>query len=247
MKLKILSAIFLFIYFMLPGKVHSEQASLPIYLEIREENVDNFPSPAYVEGTETLTPPFWVEDGKLVFDVALEGSIAQGVDKQNYNLLIAPANFDPNSAKLLVKHQITYDGKGRNTEMTRYYIFDSFPAQIPFEPVNVEESEVTLGLSENAGKLLNVRLTEDALILLFEESSGKLRCQYGKVSSDLPKDRALELSEKSRKISISKEVVNTTSKDTQSERQDQTQTRNFGEVEFKTKLILTNRGSYPLS
>lgn len=224
------------------------QAASPYYLEIHEDNIDSFPVDGHIEGSETLDPPFWVENGKIFFDANLAQAINNGEAKQNYNLLIAPAKFDEKSVKLLVKHLIHYEGKGRNTETAHYYMFDAWPAVIPFEPMNVDRADINL--DENEGKLLNIRLTEESLLVDFDQLRGELRCKYGKIVSELPKDRAWEISEKSKKISVSREVTvpKQQMKDPKGEGGAPETTRHeFGEVEFKTKLTLKNLGSFTVA
>ena len=224
------------------------QVVSPFYLEIEEDNIDSFPINGHIEGSETLDAPFWLENGKLFFDANLAQAIDSGEAKQNYNLIIAPAKFDEKSVKLVVKHMIHYEGKGRNTEATHYYMFDAWPAVIPFEPMNVDRADINL--EENEGKLLNIRLTEESLLVDFDQLRGELRCKYGKIVSDLPKDRAWQISEKSKKISVSREVnvPGKQMKDPKGEGNIPESTRHeFGEVEFKTKLTLKNLGSFTLA
>ncbi|GEM_PF-3053091 len=220
----------------------------PFYLEIEEDNIDSFPVNGHTEGTETLEAPFWVENGRVFFHQDLPDAISRGEQKQNFNLFIAPAKFDEKNIKLLVKHDIHFEGKGRNTETTRYYMFDAWPAVIPFEPVNIDRTEVNIDLEENEVKLLNIRLTEESLTVDFDEMTGKLRAKYGAVVSDLPKDRAWEISEKSQKISVSRQMTARHQiKDPAAAGVPESTRHQFGEVEFKTKLTLKNLGACPIA
>ncbi len=230
------------------AETSSNQSSFPLYLEIHEDNTDNFPVAAYTEGKETLDPPFWVENGKIVYDPTLPQAIDEGKGKERFSVVIAPEKFDLNAIKLLVKHDIHYEGSSRNTDSTRYYIFNEFPATVPFDPVNINRSEINIGLEENASKLLNIRLTESSITFLYDDFSGSLRCQYGSIKSDLPKDRAWDISEKSQKISVSREISSKQYyKDPKGKGNPETTKHEFGEVEFKTKLTLKNLGSFPFA
>lgn len=222
---------------------------VPIYLVIHEDNIDSFPVPGHTEGQETLNPPFWMKNGKVMFDPGLADSIAKNEAKENYNLLIAPAQFDLKSIKLIVKHEIRYEGKGRVSESNRYYMFDQWPAQIPFEPTNIDKTEVNINLDENEGKLMNIRLTEPVLIVDLDQFTGKLRAKYGSIVSDLPKGRAWQISNMSQKISISRQVItNHRGKNAdENSLSPETSKREFGEVEFKTKLTLKNLGPIVLA
>ncbi|MBI4398419.1 MAG: hypothetical protein HY586_04785 [Candidatus Omnitrophica bacterium] len=242
--------IFLLFNFVIPvapgqAAANTAFAGLPFYLEIEEENIDSFPVSGHTEGAETLEEPFWIEAGRIFFHPELAQAVAQGKEKQNFNLLIAPQPFEEKNIKLLVKHDIHFEGNGRNMEITHYYIFDTWPAVIPFEPMNVGRAQVNIDLEENEGKLLNIRLTEENLSISFDEMTGKLRCTYGSIESDLPKDRAWQISEKSQKISISRQFTTRHNlKNPVEGAVPETTRHEFGEVEFKTKLTLKNLGSF---
>ncbi|MBI4970408.1 MAG: hypothetical protein HZC17_01005 [Candidatus Omnitrophica bacterium] len=229
-------------------RAEAAKAVTPFYLEIYEDNVDSFPVEGNTEGMETLDPPFWIENGKVFFDQGLGQAIASGEAKQNYNLLIAPAQFNEGSVKLLVKHLIHYEGKGRNMDITHYYLFDSWPAVITFAPMNVDREKINIDLEENEGKLLNIRLTEETLAVDFDNLTGKLRCKYGQLVTEIPKDRAWQISEKSQKISVSREMTTKHQiKDPKGAGVPETTRHEFGEVEFKTKLTLKNLGNIVLA
>ena len=215
----------------------------PLFLEIHEENIDSFPVQGQAEGAESPRPPFWIENGKVVFDVGLAESIRDGEARSSYDLLIAPANFDPKTVKLLVQHEIHFEGKGRDSEIVRFYIFDQLPAVITFEPVNIEKSSIQIDLDENESKLLNIRLTENALKISYDDWSGSLRCEYGALKSVIPTDQLWQISEKSQKISVTRQMV--TSHSGKDSALAETTQKNFGEVEFKTKLALKNLGTFP--
>jgi len=247
----VLANLFLLAFFGLPfnpAQANQPAVQIPIYLEIHEDNIDSFPFHGHTEGQETLNPPFWIENGKAMFDPELADIIARNEAKENYNLLIAPEKFDQKSIKLLVKHEIRFEGKGRVSESSRYYMFDRWPAQILFEPMNIDRSEISIALDENEGKLLNIRLTEDMLLIDLDQLTGKLRCKYGSIVSDLPQNRPWAISEKSQKISVSRQVTSRNQmKNSGGANLPEASKREFGEVEFRTKLTLKNLGPISLA
>lgn len=180
------------------------------YIRITESNTDTLPfSSDHRE--QDFKIPFFIKDNVLILE---QKAHEEGLSK----------------AKLWVEYVVSFEGKSRDFNYTKYYTFNELPAELKLDSYDQARKEIALKLLDSLSSLEDIRYLPPKIELKEEEF---------KVGEKK------ELYSFSQKLKVKKEVLESIPKGkTIDSKTLKTKIIDFGEAEFSTKINIEYLGHF---